>query len=207
MSISMWLAFLTASVVVSLSPGAGAVNTMNSGINYGLRYSVSTVLGLQLGYAAQILVVAVGLGALLASSTVAFSFIKWAGVAYLMWLGVQKWNTRTSWDVIECRKESSKKLFWKSTLINLTNPKATVFLVALLPQFLSNSSYSYLLQLLVLGTTLLVVDLIVMFCYAALASQFKVFITSGARMKVMNRIFGASFILAAIALSSYNKNS
>ncbi|WP_242495591.1 LysE family transporter [Salinicola tamaricis] len=71
MTFGIWLTFLLAACLVSLSPGAGAINTMNSGMTHGVRATLPTILGLQLGYAIQILVVAVGLGALLASSTAA----------------------------------------------------------------------------------------------------------------------------------------
>ncbi len=206
MSLGVWLTFLMASFLVSISPGAGAINTMNSGINDGVKSAFPTILGLQLGYGIQILAVAIGIGAVLASSTTIFSFIKWMGVAYLIWLGVQKWRSPGSLGNINSEENTKKKQFWQSAFVNLTNPKATVFLVALFPQFLSNSSTSsYMLQLLLMGGTLLAVDIIVMFCYAALASQLKRFVNSTSRMKLMNRAFGSFFILAAIMLAAYKK--
>lgn len=207
MNFGVWLTFLMASFLVSVSPGAGAINTMNSGMNNGVRSTFSTILGLQLGYGIQILIVAIGLGAVLASSTTMFSLIKWAGVAYLIWLGVQKWRSSDSLDSIGSKEGMQKKQFWQSAFVNLTNPKATVFLVALFPQFLSNSSASsYESQLLLMGGTLLVVDVVVMFCYAALASQFKRFVTSKSRMKLMNRIFGSFFIFSAFVLATYKRS-
>lgn len=207
MSFSVWLTFLMASFLVSISPGAGAINTMNSGINHGVRSTFPTILGLQFGYGIQILIVAIGLGAILASSKPAFLIIKWVGVAYLIWLGIQKWRSCDSLDATRSEDGSHKKQFWKSVFVNLTNPKATVFLVAFFPQFLSkNSVSSYELQLLLMGGTLLFVDVIVMFCYAALASQFKKIVTSRPRVKLMNRLFGSFFILAAFFLAAYKKS-
>lgn len=206
MTLGVWLTFLMASFFVSISPGAGAINTMNSGINNGVKSALPTILGLQLGYGIQILAVAIGVGAVLASSTTIFSLIKWMGVAYLIWLGVQKWRSPGSLGNINNDENTKKKQFWQSALVNLTNPKATVFLVALFPQFLSSSSTSsYLYQLLLMGGTLLAVDIIVMLCYAILASQLKRFINSTSSMKIMNRIFGSFFILAAIVLAAYKK--
>lgn len=174
MNFSVWLTFLMASFLVSISPGAGAINTINSGINHGVRSTFPTILGLQFGYGIQIFIVAIGLGAILASSKTSFLIIKWVGVAYLIWLGTQKWRSCDSLDASKSEDGSYKKQFWKSVFVNLANPKATVFLVALFPQFLSkNSVSSYELRLLLMGGTLLFVDVIVMFCYAALASQFK----------------------------------
>lgn len=81
MSLTVWLTFVVAAVLISVSPGAGAVNTMSNGLQYGVRRSVPSILGLQLGYGAQILLVGAGLGAIIASSTLALSVIKWLGVA------------------------------------------------------------------------------------------------------------------------------
>ena len=206
MTFGVWLTFLLAACLVSLSPGAGAINTMNSGMTRGIRATLPTILGLQLGYAIQILVVAVGLGAVLASSTTAFLVIKWIGVAYLVWLGIQKWRTSGAISTQRGAHRTPHRQFWQSALVNLTNPKATVFLVALFPQFLSaGEPGSHATQLLVMGATLLGVDILVMGGYAALASQFKAFITSAARMRLINRVFGSFFILAAGVLALYRR--
>lgn len=207
MSFGVWLTFLMASFMVSISPGAGAINTMNSGMTHGVRSTFPTILGLQFGYGIQIFIVAIGLGAVLASSTSAFLIIKWLGVAYLIWLGIQKWRSSDSLDEIRSEDGAQKKRFLKSVLVNLTNPKATVFLVALFPQFLSHSNASsYEFQLLLMGGTLLFVDVVVMFFYAVLASQFKKIVTSKSRVKLMNRIFGSFFIFAAFVLAAYKKS-
>lgn len=207
MFFGVWLTFLMAAFFISISPGAGAISTMNSGMRHGVRASLPTIMGLQLGYGVQILVVAVGLGALLASSTTAFSLVKWVGIAYLLWLGIQKWRSHDALQLEQGQSLSPKQQFWQSALVNLTNPKASVFLVALFPQFLSSKSpASYEWQLLVMGATLIVVDILVMLCYATLASQFKKFINSPERMRWMNRVFGSFFILAALMLASYKKS-
>ncbi len=83
MSLTLWLTFMVAAVLISISPGAGAVNTMSNGLRYGVRQSMPAILGLQLGYGAQIVLVGAGLGALVASSVWAVAIIKWLGVAYL----------------------------------------------------------------------------------------------------------------------------
>ncbi|HDZ46368.1 hypothetical protein LCGC14_0086710 [marine sediment metagenome] len=206
MSFSIWLTFLMASIFISLSPGAGAIKTMNSGMNYGFRSAIPTIFGLQLGYGIQIFIVAIGLGAIIASSTASFLIIKWGGVLYLIWLGIQKWKSAERLVTIENKVENQKKQFWQSAFVNLTNPKATVFLVALFPQFLTSNNTSHETQLLLMAATLLIVDLAVMFFYAALASHLKSFIKSEPRMKLINRVFGSFFIFAGIALAAYQKN-
>ena len=86
MELSTWLAFFAASWAISISPGAGAVAAMSAGLNHGFRRGYITTIGLVLGIWTQILVVGVGLGAVVAASGTAFLVIKWAGVAYLVWL-------------------------------------------------------------------------------------------------------------------------
>ena len=91
MEFATWLAFFAASWAISISPGAGAVAAMSAGLNHGFRRGYITTLGLVLGIWTQIVVVGVGLGAVVAASSTAFLVIKWAGVAYLVWLGIQQW--------------------------------------------------------------------------------------------------------------------
>ncbi|GHC27897.1 homoserine/homoserine lactone efflux protein [Aidingimonas halophila] len=203
MSPSLWLAFLLASILISLSPGAGAVNTMSNGLRYGVRHTMPTIAGLQLGYGLQILVVGVGLGAVLASSTWLFSLLKWAGVAYLIWLGWQKWREGSLEAPTDTNKTPDKR-FWESALVNVTNPKATVFLVSLFPQFLVPGD-AHGLQLLIMGVTLIAVDIIVMLGYATLASQLQRFMRRPGHQRMLNRLFGGLFMAAAVALASFRR--
>ena len=89
---SVWLAFFAASWVISISPGAGAVFAMSNGLAHGFTRGYVATIGLILGIWTLLAVVALGLGALLASSTWAFSAVKWFGVCYLIWLGVMQWR-------------------------------------------------------------------------------------------------------------------
>jgi len=92
MSLETWLAFFAACWVISLSPGAGAIASMSSGLQYGFWRGYWNALGLQLALIVQIAVIAAGLGAVLATSALAFTLIKWFGVAYLVYLGVKQWR-------------------------------------------------------------------------------------------------------------------
>lgn len=206
MSLTLWLTFTVAAILISLSPGAGAVNTMSNGLRYGVRQSMPAILGLQLGYGAQILLVGAGLGALVASSVWALAIIKWLGVAYLIWLGVQKWREPVGVGAVEDQPlASGRSRFWQSALVNLTNPKATVFLVALFPQFLV-AGQPHGPQLVAMGTTLILVDCLVMLGYALLASQLFRFMTTPERQRQMNRVFGGLFVTAAVALVSFKRS-
>lgn len=205
MSLTLWLTFVVAAVLISVSPGAGAVNTMSNGLQYGVRRSVPAILGLQLGYGAQILLVGAGLGAIIASSALALSVIKWLGVAYLIWLGIQKWREPvTAHQDSPQARVSNRKRFWQSAFVNLTNPKATVFLIALFPQFLV-AGEPHGPQLATMGLTLVIVDCLVMLGYALLASQLYRFLTTPRRQKLMNQVFGSLFVVAAAALAGFRR--
>lgn len=181
------------------------MNTMSNGLRYGVKQSMPAILGLQLGYGAQIVLVGAGLGALVASSVWTLAIIKWLGVAYLIWLGIQKWREPVVESVAEDQPMvSGQKRFWQSALVNLTNPKATVFLVALFPQFLV-AGQPHGPQLVTMGATLILVDCLVMLGYALLASQLFRFMTTPYRQRQMNRMFGGLFVTAAVALASFKR--
>jgi homoserine/homoserine lactone efflux protein len=206
MTFEIWLTFLIASLLISISPGAGAVNTLSNGLRYGVRNSLPAILGLQLGYGAQILLVGIGLGALLASSGTAFNIVKWLGIAYLVWLGYKKWTQPPLTMETEIESgESDRRRFWQAAFVNLTNPKATVFLIALFPQFL-NTQIPQGEQFFIMGTTLILVDIGVMLGYATLASQMSRWMKSERHQIIQNRIFGSLFVGAAAMLASFRNH-
>lgn len=204
MALETWLAFAAAALLISISPGAGAVNTISTGLRYGVKGTLPAIMGLQLGYGAQVILVGVGLGALLSQSQLAFELIKWFGVAYLLWLGYQKWREPPlDMTVDNLPRESTRKQFWQAALVNLTNPKATVFLLALFPQFVNPHSQSQFEQYAVMGTTLIVSDILVMVGYASLAQFMARWMKSERHQRLQNRIFGGMFAGAAALMASY----
>lgn len=204
MAIELWLTFAAASLLISISPGAGAVNTMSNGLQYGVKQTLPAILGLQLGYGIQIALVGIGLGTLLASSSYVFEMIKWLGVGYLVWLGYQKWTQPLlSMAMVSSKKESAQKQFWTAALVNLTNPKATIFLLALFAQFIDPTVGTDITQFIVMGTTLIVADIVVMVGYASLAAQLSRWMTSEKHQRIQNRVFGGLFVGAAALMASY----
>jgi len=132
MTLPVWLAFVVACFVFSLSPGAGAVSTMSASLCLGPRRALANILGLQLALSLHILVVAAGLGVLLSSSVWAFTALKLAGALYLIWLGVQKWRETPVLAVpgVTTPETGPWRLVRTGLLVNLTNPKSIVFLAA-----------------------------------------------------------------------------
>lgn len=206
MAFELWLAFLLASVLISISPGAGAVNTMSNGLRFGVKNTLPAIFGLQLGYGAQIVLVGVGLGALLASSSLAFELVKWLGVGYLVWLGYCKWREPPL--TLEANGDqhgTRKRQFWQAAFVNLTNPKATVFLLALFPQFVDPSLANQSSQYWIMGLTLIIVDILVMIGYASLAAQLSRWMNNERHQILQNRIFGGMFIAAAALMANYRR--
>ena len=206
MEFDIWITLLLATIAISISPGAGAVVSMNYGIKYGLKKSYPTIFGLQAGLIIQTFVVVIGLGAIIAKSVTIFTIIKWIGVLYLIYMGLNKIFEKV--EIVEegehLKNYSIKKAFLTATFINLTNPKATVFLVAFIPQFL-NPNESLWLQFGIIITTLCTVDIIVMTGYSSMASKLKFLIKDVKAMKIQNRITGSFLILAALFMSTAKK--
>lgn len=208
MSWHVWLAFLGASVVISLSPGAGAIASMSTGLRHGLRRGYWNIVGLQIGLLLQIAIVAVGLGALLAGSAAAFGVIKWFGVAYLVYLGVRQWRAAPK-ELAESDAAATDRgitMLGRGFLVNASNPKAVVFMLAVLPQFLDPSS-PLLPQYLIIAATMVAVDMAVMTGYTSLASRVLSVMRSRRQQVVMNRTFAALFFVAASFLATIRRTN
>jgi homoserine/homoserine lactone efflux protein len=207
MALDTWLAFFLASWIISLSPGAGAIASMSSGLQYGFLRGYWNALGLQLGLAMQIVVVAGGLGAILAASSTAFYAIKWFGVAYLVYLAIKQWRalpTDLSDDAAIRPIGKPMAMMFRGFLVNASNPKALVFMLAVLPQFV-NPQAPLLNQYLILGATMICVDMIVMAGYTGLASKVLRLLRTPKQQKRMNRTFAGLFVGAAGFLASLHR--
>lgn len=207
MSWQLWLAFFGASWVISLSPGAGAIASMSTGLRHGFLRGYWNILGLQLALLLQVAIVAAGVGALLAGSTTAFLIVKWFGVAYLAYLGVRQWRsapTLTGTDIEPAPDPSlstATALVLRAFLINTSNPKAIVFMLAVLPQFLEPAA-ALVPQYAVMAATMVAVDTVVMTGYTGLASRVLRLLRSPHQQHVVNRVFATLFFAAAAALAT-----
>jgi homoserine/homoserine lactone efflux protein len=209
MELSTWLAFFAASWAISISPGAGAVAAMSAGLNHGFRRGYFTTFGLVLGIWTQVIVVGVGLGALVAASSTAFQVVKWAGVAYLIWLGIQQWRAPATPMVARADdgpRVTRRSMILKAWMINAVNPKGTVFLLAVVPQFMVLSQ-PLLPQYLVIAATLAFTDLVVMAGYTVLAARVLGALKSPAHIRAINRVFGAFFVVAGSLLALFKRSA
>jgi len=207
MELSTWLTFFVAAWLISLSPGAGAVAAMSAGLNHGFARGYVMSFGLILGIWTQVLVVGLGLGALIAASSLAFAIVKWLGVAYLVWLGIKQWRAPARAIVesdVDAAAVSARTLILRGWMINAVNPKGTVFLLAVVPQFL-DLSRSLAPQYLVIAGTLAVTDLVVMGGYTALAAKVLRLLKSPRQIKALNRTFGSLFVAAGALLALFKR--
>lgn len=209
MTLSTWLTFFVAAWAISFSPGAGAISAMSSGLKYGFARGYWNTVGLILGILAQFVIVAVGLGAVLATSEIAFSVVKYLGVAYLVYLGVRQFRTDAAPVAVDAGNPANfsvRDLVVRGALVNLMNPKGTVFLMAVVPQFVNPAS-ALAPQYLAIAGTLVFTDLVAMGVYTLLAAKVLRLLRSARHIRWMNRLFGSLFILAGVFLATFRRHT
>jgi len=174
---------------------------MGAGIGHGLPAALRVVLGLQLALLLQLSVVAVGLGALLAASETAFNVIRLSGAAYLIWLGIKQLLAPPTplHGSVEGRSIQGGGWVLRGLLVNLSNPKAIIFIGALVPQFLVLTKPA-LPQYMVIAVTMCSVDTLTMSGYGLLGSRLAEFLDDPRRLRWATRGFGSAFIGLGVAL-------
>ncbi|GAB3534318.1 LysE family transporter [Arthrobacter tecti] len=203
MTLSLWLALVGAQALISFTPGAGAVNTMSNSLTVGFRRSIWGVLGQQAALLIHIAVVAAGVGLLVAGSPIAFNVIRYTGAAYLVYLGIRKFlqppiPTEQAGPLYV---EGAASMFRRGLWVNLLNPKAIVFFLAFIPQFIRLDE-PLLGQYGVLAGTVIAIDVLVMWLFFAAAARSFSRFTSGPRgQQILNRIFGVLFIAVGVMLA------
>ena len=205
MSLTVWLSLLTACVVISFTPGAGAINTMSNALSQGWRRSIWGVIGQQLALIVHVVIVAAGVGLIVSSSEILFNAIRYVGAAYLVYLGIRLILTRPvtpadDADAEPVTREGRWSMIRRGFWVNLLNPKAIVFFLAFIPQFVRLDEPP-LPQYLTLIGTVIIVDVIVMWGFFATAARpFRQLTQSPRGQRILNTVFGALFIAVAALL-------
>jgi homoserine/homoserine lactone efflux protein len=207
MSWPLWLAFFAASWAISISPGPGAVAVMSASLNHGFARGYFATFGLVLGLWTQLVVVAAGLGAVIATSALAFAVVKWLGVAYLVWLGLRQWRAPArpmTVAAVAPAPTTRRRIVAEAWLLNAVNPKGTAFMLAVVPQFLT-AGEPLVPQYLMIGATLGFTDLVVNILYAALAARLLGVLRTAARRRAINRVFGSLFVALGVLLATFKR--
>ena len=215
MDLHTWLTFVAATYVIAISPGSGAVLSMSHGLSFGVRKASATIVGLQLGLLLILLVAGAGVGSLLLASEVAFNAVKVLGACYLIYVGFAQWRSASAAAAAPSEVVAApgaavsaatgadagswQKRCATGFLTNATNPKGIIFMVAVLPQFLSQER-PLALQLAIVAATMVAVDLVVMHSYAASASALRRLLSSPRAMRSQNRVFGGLLMAVGAGL-------
>lgn len=189
------LEFLITSLIVVLIPGTGVIYTISAGLTQGRKASVFAALGCTAGIVPHLMATVLGLAAVLHSSALAFQALKYAGVAYLLYIAYATWRDKSAF-AIDSRstRSSASHLVLKAFLLNILNPKLTLFFLAFLPQFIQPGTSDAFAQLVLLSTVFMAMTFIVFVAYGFLAHAFRKAVVESPQVQTwLRRGFAAAF--------------
>jgi len=197
--------FLITCLIVVVIPGTGVIFTVSTGLSRGRRASVFAAFGCTAGIMPHLLATVLGLAALMHTSALAFQMVKYAGVVYLLYLAYATWRDRSAFALEPAAAgRSAVGIVIKAILLNILNPKLTIFFVAFLPQFVEQGTSSPLAQLLLLSGVFMAMTFVVFVVYGLLAHAFRRAVIESPRVQSwLRRGFAAAFagLGAELALS------
>ncbi|WP_071674557.1 LysE family translocator [Nioella nitratireducens] len=187
--------FLLTALVVVLVPGTGVIYTLALGLGQGRRAAIWAALGCTFGIVPHMVAATLGLAALMHSSAIAFNIVKWAGVAYLLWLA---WGAVRAGGALRIEEKHAQdggpRIALRGALINILNPKLSIFFLALLPPFLSGNPASATAEMALLGLVFMALTFVIFALYGAFAAFARKAVLGSARtMRWMSRSFAAVF--------------
>lgn len=200
MSLQLYLAFIAACVALALLPGPVVTLVIANGLRHGTRAALTNIAGVQLGLAIMIGVVAVGLTSLMATMGYWFDWVRLAGAAYLVWLGIKLIRIPVEGVSADVPPPPPRGgFFLQGLVVLLSNPKVLVFFGAFIPQFMDMSK-DHVSQVALLGTTFMVIAGITDAIYALLAGRARLFF-SARRTRLVSRVSGGFMIGGGIWLA------
>jgi threonine/homoserine/homoserine lactone efflux protein len=176
--------FLITSLVVVMIPGTGAIYTVSTGLVQGRSASVFAALGCTVGIVPHLLATVLGLAAVMHTSAMAFQLLKYTGVAYLFYVAYATWRDKSAFAVDGgLTRKSASGLVIKAFLLNILNPKLTIFFLAFLPQFVEPGASQPLLQLLLLSAVFMAMTFVVFVAYGLVAHTFRTHVIESVRVQ------------------------
>ena len=200
MELHDYLAFFVATAIMIALPGPSVLLTVAHSISFGWKHALSTVAGATTGIAVQLIVAAIGLTSLLNLVADAFEWLRWAGAAYLVYLGIKQWRSASEPPVFETSAVSKTNLFVQGLVITIPNPKSLIFIAAFLPQFI-DSTRPLGLQFSYIVPTFLVITFTVTSVWALAAGKISGVLQSQRAFRSVLRTAGGLMIIAGAGLA------
>jgi threonine/homoserine/homoserine lactone efflux protein len=203
----MSVEFLLTTLIIVATPGTGVIYTLAAGLSRGGRASILAAFACTLGIVPHMIAAITGLAALLHTSAVAFQTLKYLGVAYLLYLAWATLRERGALQVEgESAPRSATKVIVSGILINILNPKLTIFFFAFLPQFVNTASSGAFARMLELSGIFMLVTFVVFSIYGMFAALLRAHVVSRPRvMTWMRRVFAGSFVALGARLAVTNR--
>ncbi|MHB1342097.1 MAG: LysE family translocator [Coriobacteriia bacterium] len=194
--------FLLTSLVVVLVPGTGALFTISTGVSHGRRAGIAAAFGCTMGIVPHLAASALGLSAIMDMGAQAFGAVKLAGAAYLLYLAWRMWRETGGVDVQgDVVERSTVQTVWRAIVLNLLNPRLTIFFLAFLPQFIVEGSGPAGSQLLGLSAVFMLMTFLVFAIYALAAAAARVALSGPRAMRWLQRSFAVAFAGLAVDLA------
>jgi threonine/homoserine/homoserine lactone efflux protein len=193
MSLHLWWLYVTAVFLISATPGPNMLHVMTQSIAHGSRRALATMAGLMSAVLLCLIASALGLGALLKASPRLFDVLRYAGVAYLVWLGIKAWRAPVGGADGVAPKRSDRALYLTGLLTGLSNPKLIIFAAALFPQFI-DPARPFGMQLAILVISFVVIELGWQGAYALGGIKLARWLAPVNRQRLFNRATGVMFI-------------
>ncbi|MDO6496973.1 LysE family translocator [Photobacterium sanguinicancri] len=204
--LSYWLLFFSTAFALNIAPGPDLLYILTKTIANGKRVGIASALGVCTGALFHVVAASVGLSAILVSSALAFSIVKYIGVGYLLYLAYQSFRSAgTCLNISQNAqpKESAWVAFKQGVLVDILNPKVAIFFMAFLPQFIRDGHGSVPVQLMYLGLLVVAVAVVVEVLYVLAASKLTEKVRSSQRLSVwLDRTVGAIFVALGIKLAA-----
>jgi threonine/homoserine/homoserine lactone efflux protein len=190
--------FTIAALILLVIPGPAVLYIVTRSVTQGTRAGFASILGLATGTIIHVAAAAAGLSVLLATSALAFQVVKYAGAAYLIYLGVQKFRASPESALVELRPDKPSRIFLDGIIVNLLNPKSALFFFAFLPQFIS-ADRPAAPQILTLGALFLLLSMITDSCYVFLAGSLRKLLRSSRPASWGQYVAGTIYIGLGVA--------
>jgi threonine/homoserine/homoserine lactone efflux protein len=200
MELHVYFAFVVATTIMIALPGPSVLLTVAHSISFGWQHALSTVSGATIGIAVQLIVAAIGLTSLLNGVAEAFEWLRWAGAAYLVYLGIKQWRGASVPFELDASSVSKTNLFVQGLVVTIPNPKSLIFIAAFLPQFI-DAARPLGLQFAVIVPTFLVITFTVTSVWALVAGNVGGFLRNQRAFQSVLRTAGGLMIIAGVGLA------